>query len=73
MYIEWFSIILDVWWRQKYCAYDRFWSRVFPYSSFLIMQFIVLWIVLELLPWIRIHGQEQNEGWFIPNFLNKNG
>lgn len=37
------------------------------------MQFIVLWIVLELLPWIRIHGQEQNEGWFIPNFLNKNG
>ena len=37
------------------------------------MQFIVLWIVLELLPWIRIHGQEQKEGWFIPNFLNKNG
>ena len=37
------------------------------------MQFIVLWILLELLPRIRIDGQEQNEGWFIPNFLHKNG
>ncbi|XP_073249944.1 uncharacterized protein [Porites lutea] len=25
------------------------------------MQFIVLWILLELLPWIRIRGQEQSE------------
>ena len=62
-YIEGFSIILDVWWRQKYCAYMIFsWPVVFPYSSFWIMQFIVLWILLELFPWIRIHGQEQNEG-----------
>ena len=27
MYIEGFSIVLDVWWRQKYCAYDLFQAR----------------------------------------------
>ena len=27
MYIEGFSITLDVWWRQKYCAYDLFQAR----------------------------------------------
>ena len=57
------------------CLYDLFLARSISLFVLLnnLMQFIVLLILLELLPRIRIHGQEQNEGWFIPNFLHKNG
>ena len=55
------------------CLYDLFPAR--SISLFVLLNNAVYSLVdfVGAASRIRIHGQEQNEGWFIPNFLDKNG